>query len=355
MVVKNRKLIKEFQVQSKTHPDKSIRAYYLALQKIAKESQKFNQFLADIINKRTDLTEKHLANLMYRSTQYIMIYHNGKRDLATMEMDDWIKEYSALLDNEALLDTHYIQNTTENTQTTKYQRYAGPKAALKAIYKNRPINIADIGCGLNIGLPGIELDYPYMRIKDNTGDSTINKLVKDSVNVKKGISVDITNPKEKLTWALACSFYPGELGSLEETETLIEFLWNKTKTDFYQYDAKNINSLWNEKKLPKLDAAIASTFLYQLEDEEREKTLKNIGKILKQNGILIVNDFVEVDGTLSWDVDWFEKGGSSYRTVVLVKTKSGFSRPYEFIIWKNARCRGASAGRDFDKVINLKI
>ncbi|RJR26320.1 hypothetical protein C4561_05525 [candidate division WWE3 bacterium] len=355
MVVINRKLIKEFQVQSKTHPDKSIRAYYEALQKIAKESKNFNKFLSNVIKKRLDLNEKHLANLIYRSTQYIMLYHNGKRNLSDMESDDWVKEYTALLSDGALQELHYTQTISENTQTTKYQRYAGPKAALRAIFDSKSINVADLGCGLNIGLPGIELDFPYLKIKDNTGDNKITQLIKDQVFVKQGISVDIYDPKEKLAWALACSFYPGELGSLEETESLIDFLWNKTRTSFYRYDAKNIARLWNEKKLPLMDAVITSTFLYQLNDEERKKTFRNIGKILKQNGILIVNDFVEVDGSLSWDVDWFEKGASSYRTVILVKNKKGFSRPYEFIVWKNARCREASAGRDFEKVINFKF
>ena len=347
-------LIEEITIQGNTHPDPSLREFYFASLDVYREDKTFKNVLDRVMLKRTDIPAKHFVNLLYRAVQYILLFEKSVEGLAGFDRPRWTAELKSILSSQAHLQTYQELLEKESTQTTIYQRYAGPKAAILSIFGNREVSVADLGCGLNLGLPGIEQNHPFMPIEDHSPSKKITSLVGESINLKNGISLDLVNPIKKKTWALACGFYPGELSNLPETGKLCDLLWSQTKTSFVQESLLNVSKIWKAKKLPKFDVAITSTVLYQLGDKDREKAMREIRKILKVGGVVIINDFVEVNHKISWSVDWFKKDSqSNYRTVVLQAIKGGFSQPMEFIVWNTGRCKVAYPGKDFKNVLEL--
>jgi SAM-dependent methyltransferase len=345
-------LIKETISQSKNHPDKIIREYYLAVTEIYSKDKDFADFISIIENERDDIDKYHLVNLLFRSTQNIVLSEYSETDITKLNKGNWKRIYTNILKNNKHRETHMSHLLKRSTQTTVYQRYAGPKALMNLFFKGEPINVLDIGCGLNIGLPGIEQDQKFKNIKDKTKSKKFSKWLGQKTNFRNGISIDISDPKKSYDWALSCSFYPSEMHEKKETEKVIKKLWRNTKTHFFQMDA-NLLSEVNKEKNIKFDVIIASTIFYQLTPEERERIFTEIHKILKPGGLLILNDFVYINKKLSWKTNWFKRKKSSYKTVVLFNRDTKLSRPYEFVTWDNGRCREVFEGNDYNSIINV--
>ena len=344
----------EIQTQSQSHPDKSLRNFYSNLYSRLEEETVVYELILDVTQSRSDITNKHFVNLFYRAFQYVMIYNFVNYELADLNEDAWNTLLDEVLSDESSLATFKELILNENTQTTIYQRYLGPKAALWYLFKEKKLSILDIGCGLNIGLPGIEKDIPFTEIEDKTNGKAIDECMYKSLNIHNSYAVDIYDPKIKRDWALACGFYPGELHNLEKVKELCEIIWKSTNIQFYQKDILKIDELWKSKKLDKVDAVIASTILYQFEPKEVSTALKALRKVIKHPGVLIINDFIHVEDDIIWDVDWFKDGKPSYKTVMLPTTDEGFSKPYEFITWNNGRCKIAHPGKHFEDIVNFK-
>src|SRR3989339_54972 len=346
---------KELIKQSNTHPDQALKEFYSASLSFLKVNKEFKNLHKDLLKKRAEMPPKHYVNLYYRAFQYDQLFKKNNKEIYNYTRKEWAIELNSLMQESDALSvfTHLIE--TESTQTTIYQRYIGPKAVLRAVYSNSPIIVADIGCGLNLGLPGIELNYPFLDIRDETPGEFVTQEATSELNITDGISLDINNPKLKRKWALACGFYPKELANLPETARLCDYLWKKTKTSFVKGSILDLSKIWTRRKLPKCDAVIASTVLYQISDKDRESALAEIWEILTPGGILIINDFLAVNHKILWNVEWFGNKGktSSYTTVVLQKEDKAFSSPYEFIKWDNGRCKVAYSGKDFKKVLEL--
>jgi hypothetical protein len=76
-------------------------------------------------------------------------------------------------------------------------------------------------------------------------------------------------------------------------------------------------------------------------------------KIVKPGGMIIINDFaLPRYGKLSWDRSWFGTG-PNYVTNVIFHNKKKWSKPYEFIRWKNARCLVGYDGKHINEVLKM--
>jgi SAM-dependent methyltransferase len=346
-------LIEEFSAQSMAHPDASLREFYKASINLYKNSKKFQKVHKDALKKRSDITVKHYANLVYRALQYILLFEQNAKNLSDLTQKDWKKYIDSVLNSENYLQIYKDLLEKESTQTTIYQRYIGPKAAIRAVFGDTPVKVADLGCGLNLGLPGLEQGYPFQKVEDNTPETLFSELTSKPINISIGVSIDLVNPVQKKKWALACGFYPGELCNMSETDQLCDTLWNKTSVKFFEKSILDVDQFWQDQGFDLFDVAITSTVLYQLPESLQEEAISKIRSILKKGGILIVNDFVNVNGKLTWNVDWFKKDTSSYKTVVLVAEDGGFSKPYDFLDWTSGRCKSVGAGKNFSKVLDL--
>ena len=345
------KILTEIEKQSNTHPDPSLREFYKVYLKLYPTHTKTKMYLEKVTTERKGMEIHHLANLIYRATQYVLIYKYNKKDMSTYTQDTWEEVIKDILDTEDIYNILLEKTLKENTQTNIYQRYLGPRAVLAKKFKKKQINIVDLGCSQNFGLTGIELNYPFLKIKDNTKNNELTKLEDQNLNIKSAIGIDIENPKDKSDWAMACRFYPKELQLFDSENQMIRYFKKQAKiTKFIQCSVLEMGSMWKKEKLPKADAVIASLVLYQLPAELKEQAIGEIHKILKSGGVLIINDFVKTNSHIKWNVPWFENGQSNYKTIVLEKKKVGFLEPLEYIIWDSGRCLEACPGKDFHRI-----
>ena len=99
-------IVDELTEQAETHPDISLREFYLAILEIFKKNKKYRDFITQILEKREEINEKHLANLLYRATQYVLIFEEAKDDMVNYTKEKWSEEYENLLNNPNLLQIH---------------------------------------------------------------------------------------------------------------------------------------------------------------------------------------------------------------------------------------------------------
>lgn len=337
-------LVEECRHQSQVHPDACLRRFYSAWGGLLADED----ILSQTLSSRADLSVRYLANLFYRVIQYFLIFEEGRVDFATFDEDQWSRELARLFTDPQSLRTLEQLLREKNTQSTIYQRYAGPKAFLSALFGSRPLAILDVGCGMNVGLPGLCLGEDFLGIEDHTPNRYFSRFLEAPLTIERGYGCDLEDPRPNKEWALACGFYPGELGNLPAFSRFVDRAWSCPDVVFIQGGLLDLSQIWRETRIQPVDAVVASTVLYQFSDQDREEALANIRAVLKDGGCLIINDFVRVGEEIEWDVPWFREGGrSNYRTVVLQATPGGFSRPREFVEWNNGRCRVAYPGRDF--------
>lgn len=346
-------MVEELKRQSQSHPDTCIREFYLAtLEVLSQPNSPLSQLLEEVLSSRPEISAKHLANLLYRAVQYIFIFKQKRLNFnfASHKKPEWVAELDRLTPSSKSHELLKKLLIEKSTQTTIYQRYAGPKALLSILFGNRPITILDVGCGLNVGLPGLCLKEQFLSIEDKTPFHQFSNFLKAPLNISGGWACDTKDPIQNKNWALACGFYPGELGNFSQFSRFVDRVWSNSPISFVQEDVLNLD-LHHLGGHP-VDAVIASTVLYQLAPKSRRTALRNTLSLLNEGGYLIINDFVTVDIKVKWGASWFSQNGkSNYRTVILQKKKWGFSLPRTFVSWNNGRCRTAYPGKDFDKIL----
>lgn len=347
-------LLREIHIQSRHHPDLCLREFYKAYLTLCRKNSAFPRLLQKVIRQRPELNEKHLTNLLYRAWQYLLLFKKKDGQFPFFRKGEWRKSLAELYQTPSYWQSYQRLLAEETTQSTLYQRYAGPKAALVVLFGKKPLRVLDLGCGLNLGLPGLQHDFPFLPIQDHTPGKSFTRLLRARVDFASAWAVDKIRPEEKKKWALACGLYPGEAAKLPEMERLCDFLWHHSPVKFTLANLLFLARHFRKLKLKALDAVVISTVFYQLRDRERQVAFEQIRQVLKRDGMLLINDFLEIESNqLNFAVDWFKKGESAYRTVVLRKEEVSFSRPFEFLRWDNGRCRAVWPGRDFAVMLKL--
>lgn len=344
-------LLSELIDQSHNPPgaDPVLGNFYAALVEMIESGHPIAQILMRIKNRRLDITYKHLANLIFRAYQAIKL---EKEDISYRSFDgiaNWLKELRSLVsDHKTRLYFEKLLRK-KSTTTTIYQRYAGPYAIICHLRNDKPVSIADLGCGGNYGLRGIELNAKFKPIEDFTPNNLVTKLLRKKINFKAGIAIDKENPDEDSVkkWRLACSFYPKELDGLTTIRSFEDRLDLSQDVVFIQAD------LLTSRKLPKkcADIVILSSILYQLNLTDQLSLIDKTKKLLRQGGIIIVQDFAVKSLTnphhLDFNESWFGRD-FSYRTFIVGK-KTGWTF-LEAFQWNNGRCKIVRAGEDFKKL-----
>lgn len=333
--------------------DPVLGSFYAALVEIAEEGHSISKILLRVKKSRNDITYKHLVNLIFRAFQAIKLKQN---DLSYRSFDDiskWRKELANLQgDKNARRDFEKLLRT-KNTNTTIYQRYAGVYTIVSHLWNNHKVTMADLGCGGNYGLRGFELKEPFKEIRDLTPKRVVSKLLRKNINLEKGLAIDKEDPNLETTtfWRMACSFYPKEL---DEMNSILEFEKRIKLSAKIQFIKKNLLKL---KLLPKfkVDVIILSTILYQLSLYEQLILLQKAKKLLKPEGMMIIQDFAAKNLAnprhLDFNDSWFSKT-YSYRTFISSR-KTGW-KFWEIFQWNNGRCRIVKDGEDFDKIFKTR-
>ena len=336
------KIISEFEDQSKNPPGKDpvIAACYLAAIELIKQDPRFKNFLLQIIKKRTDLTAVHFINLFFRSLQYIKLFRQKGNYLKI----DWKKDLKNFLSNQKLKNELMQVMINKDTSTTKYQRYISLYALINWFFPKRAVAIADFGCGGNYGLKGLELEEKFETVIDETPGKFFLRLLRNSINLKFGLGIDKEDPDNETThnWRIACSFYPQELNKINSVLEFEKRIQAAKKVDFLR------NNLVSEKinTQHKFDIVIISTVLYQISSSKNRQIIINKAKkILKGDGVLIIQDFANLDKTGNFDFSqsWFNKP-FTYNTFIASSLTNW--RFLWIFSWENGRSLKVKSGQD---------
>ncbi len=329
--------------------DPVLGSFYSALVQQVEEDKPIAKLLMKVKKRRKDTTYKHMANLIFRAYQAVKFKQNDLSYSKTTDIPQWNEELKRVISDN--LTRKYFEKllTSRSTTTTIYQRYAGPYALITCLYGSNKVSIADLGCGGNYGLRGIELNETFKKIKDLTQKKIVSSLILKRINLKTCFAIDKENPDEEEVrlWRLACSFYPQEI---EEKSRILDFEERIKKAKFVEFLRID---LLTEKKLPKVsvDIVILSTILYQLSLDRQLTLIEKAKKLLKPKGLLIVQDFavksLSDPGHLDFNESWFGKS-FSYRTFV-TNAKNNFEF-LEVLKWNNDRCQIVKKGEDFEKI-----
>lgn len=337
--------------------DKCIGSCYESLVCLIDSDPRIRDFFFGVIQKRPSLTPTHAVNLIFRSIQHIQL--NLKNDQSYLHFenpDKWHSLLISLLTSDDERDIFEELLLTKDTITTKFQRYSGPKAIISSFWNGNPVNVADFGCGTNVGLPGMELNTLFEPIADETPGQLVISEISKPTNIQVGLAIDKENPEdpEVKMWSIACSYYPKEIKELNANDELEYKFKGSKNTAFLQTDLLSDKSL---HLIPKqdFDVVIMSTLLYQRTSSERKIIIDEANKALKPTGIIIIQDFAEKDPgnpqTLLFNGAW-GGGEFGYRTFILRQNpKTGLS---EIFKWSDGRCRRVKPGVDFDILLQEK-
>src|SRR3989344_1499261 len=346
-------VIEIFGQQSANPPgcDQSIGSCYKAVLSLASSDRQLGRFLEDVYNRRVSITPVHFVNLFFRSVQYVQLYLSG--DSSYQEYNSKEQWEPVLLDmisspNGAVLEELLL---TRETVTTKYQRYAGPKALLAALWPSKSLNVADFGCGANYGLRGLELNEPFEQIIDNTPDHRFLRLMEIPIVLNEGLAVDKQNPEapEIKAWSVACSYCPQEFSKFDATDRLEKRLKLAKKTVFLHADLLEPVTL---EMIPRghFHAVVLSTVLYQHLPWERDAILAEAQKVLNPEGVIIIQDFARKNGHdtsgLAFSEPWFNNYG--YRTFLVQADR--LDQPLEVFQWSDGRCTQVRSGLDYSRI-----
>lgn len=330
--------------------DPVLGAFYTAVVEMVENNEPIAKILINVKKKRPEITYKHLTNLLFRAYQAVKFKEQDLSYQDLKSIPQWRKELTRVWRTKTGRYFRLLLNT-RSTTTTIYQRYAGPFAIIGYFWDGKEVSVADLGCGGNYGLRGIEIQEQFQPIKDLTPNRIITRLLLKPINIKKGLAIDKENPESKTikAWRLACSFYPQELNKLRAIEAFEKRIKAGQKVEFLQAD------LLTSKKLPKrsMNVVILSTTLYQLSLMEQLTMLTQAKKLLKNNGLIIVQDFAVKSlanpDHLDFNESWFGKS-FSYRTFITGKATSW--KFLEVFQWNNGRCQIVNPGEDFDRVFS---
>lgn len=334
------------------HPpgkDPSLRSFYGAVVQMVDEGEPLANTLLAVKQHRPGLTDKHLVNLLFRAVQAIEFDNGNLGYKDFQEEGQWIDELTKITTDPRLSKQFRQILLTRSTNTTIYQRYAGPYAVIAHLYDGIGVRVADLGCGGNYGLRGIELQERFQEINDLTPQSYVSTLLSQKINLLEGLAVDKEKPdrEENRKWRLACSFYPQELDQLPSIHEFEARIVNAGKVRFIRADLRTCKGLSREDQ----DVVILSTVLYQLQFHEQNTLLEKARSMLTENGIIIVQDFAARNpkhpDRLDFGESWF-KDPFSYRTYITGKKIGDVF--LEALRWHSGRCQSVMAGEDFNEV-----
>jgi SAM-dependent methyltransferase len=347
---KRRALWEEIAHQAQHSPggDEVIAACYQAMVNLAGVNNEWRLGIERAFGKR-EMPDKHKVNLIFRGIQYLLIFYEKEEgyphDYGDVRM--WEKVLPHLFKKHR--DRLRTMLREWDTGTTIYQRYAGLKAILSALWPNRKLSVLDLGCGGNHGLPGMVSGEEFGPIVDHSQGEVISGWLGKRTKFRLGMSVDKHDPydQEIASWRVACSFYPSELAEMKQFLQFEKRIRNLGEKIFFEGDITDLNLVIPPET--NFDAVVMSTVLYQMEPKDRILTIKQARKRLRAGGVLVVQDFVQAseDGSkLEFNGSWF-KDGFAYRTYVGAEW-TGW-KWWEVLAWYNGRCKQVREGEDFGK------
>lgn len=330
-------------IKSTTRSDnKASRSIQSAIIEEVSQSAVFDNAVSDILVARADTTPPHVLSIIVQG-----VIHAARKKYAQDKIDkfnpkDWNVFVKKLSGSPQLLSEFCDYAKKENSHIFVLNRYSSFKLACQIFFANRPIDVLDVGASFNAGFPALEAGIEFENLDRSIVDSLSKRTTEAKLNFKESLSIDVEDRNLSLDKSLevATTVIGGNGPKL--IDTLLKFS-EKSKNVFLNTDVGKF--LLNNNK--KFDAVFASNVLYQLNSTSRSVFFSRVKSLLKEGGILVVNDYLKDLNTVEWVDDWSYGGKVNYRSVIY-QNKGTNMVQYDFLSWDSSQCNLAVKSKDFD-------
>lgn len=308
---------------------------------------------------RKALTARYAGNLIQKAIQHEFIYTphlNYPLEIKTQE--DWKREIQRLLDDPARYDSFDANIWWREIQSNVSDRYKGVKLAYQYYRDQLPdeVSMLDVGCSLNLGYKKILSHETFRKasiFSDISAEGIINNAIRRRITAKNAVGVDAWDVREQSSrrWIRSCSFYPSELLSVRKVLNFDRTALRSVDNLYYfhhDFSDQETPEEWDGKKY---DVITFITVLYECSEEQRKQMLENATELLSENGIIVIQDLVDVvkdpqTGEFNFKYyDDFTVPGL-YKTIAWAPHRG--EKPQILIEWENARCLSAVPGADLN-------
>ncbi|MCL4396078.1 MAG: hypothetical protein M1482_14970 [Chloroflexi bacterium] len=325
-------------------------AFYSAVSNSLATESPLRCLLCDAQSVR-QLPPPYLANLLFRAIQYLKLFRWGEPEYLYFTAEaQWRTDIVRISMDKKRRDALHETLVTRDTQTTRIERYAGVRVALAlASPTHRPLRVADLGCGANLGLRAICENLALPPIDDQTPDHIVSLLLSTPIRLSESLAIDRHDPysPDMNEWLTACSFYPHEL--IENGRWTNPLPITPLDCEHVRFRSLDLLAPGAASAVPTdvFDAVVISTVLYQHNRRDRDRLVSIGSDAVRSGGVLIIQDFVHVEGGELRFVDrWFD--GANYSTVIAGDV-TGWKFA-ELLRWGDGRCARVYLGRDFQSV-----
>lgn len=358
-------LLKELESQAEYHlgrpdGDKFIAAFNLALIQAYQSDNEVHGLMEWYLDIRTDIAlPSHAANLPLRAFQKQLLTLTPDYPKNFDSVESWLEAFAVILNDPSSAYEIHRDLANRLVQSNKSERYVSIKPLIR-MFADRMSDeprILDIGCSRNHGLKKIATNLAFDPVKSGLGEpgahiapyessllSVFDQMLQADVAIGPSTGSDVVPLQDNAEWAKACSFYPSELANAREDVVEYDVLdvMNVPEVEFIEanFIRRDIAHLPGYKA--SFDMVMLSTVMYQLGETERFDMLSNALWHVKPGGIVVVQDFAEIDPSnprrLVYRDHWFD-GNYPYRTFVLEVNGDGRLEFKEYFRWKTSRCR----------------
>lgn len=266
-----------------------------------------------------------------------------------------------------------------NVSANRPSRYAGLKLPVLwggGYSLDTKPSILDIGAGNNLGLKALASDPTktfepiemVRRSEASLGDkdlvtlqNSLNRSLYFPWHLDDCYGLEITRHSSTFEeYVFSCSHTPTQLLDSEKVANYINLMRKDVPNVHLRNGVDCTDPRQIEHALPpgkQFDMVNISTLLYMLPLAKRRQILEQALKLVKPNGMIIVQDFADVDQTMTAD----ENGNNfnltfhsrihadpySYKTLAYYpfRSQEGFK---ELFIWENGSCQRAALGSGYN-------
>ena len=260
------------------HIDSSVNEFTTAFL----DSSVDQEIITLVSTNRRDIPPIHFGLLIYASYQFALLDTQNQSDLSDIswhEAISHINKHNLDLLEESILEKH--------VSITSPGRYSALAIATKSLFDNpQDLVVLDAGCGyypMGIG-HSLEEYLPYAL--DQESNNLVESMNGNGFPYKKALAVDIQKPEP--AWAAACTWQP--LDQLHDTFSKFSEAKNNVSSsvEFQQLDLIEKPPNVSEN----VDVVFLANVLYQLSDQQKEKFLSNINKVIAEDGIILTADYL---------------------------------------------------------------
>lgn len=279
------KTISELQ---RTEQDQSVREFFDSLIEIA-DDKLVRDLVDDILAERKNITESHLAYLLFIAFQYTTDFGYDEPPTTSALRSDLAAHYEEIVD----------LCRSRNIATNVAERYVHLQIILEIL--DRPVIVVDVGSSVGIGHQYLGSEWPQVSIHPD-----LVPYVSGNFNIEQIIAVDSQRPDPQ--WLAAC-YLPEHREYRRHIQADMMNSDEGHNADFRQSDVVELSNILNDS----VDVIWTSSMMYQVE-HDRSKVETAIKSSLNHSGIWI-------EATKYWEpAETAYDSDTSYASVVRIPT-----------------------------------